>query len=539
MGGEMSLAALQDLLRRHREKASGTWKLGGEGGRTIYMEMGDIVFAQSGAPADRLTAILVERGKLTQAQMDYALANLKPGLSIGKNLIDMGFITQRDLLDTARAQVERIVWGALATLGETPTFESKELEPTVVRLPLDTPAMLLAGLLALGDREKVLDLLGPVNQVVVLEGRRSYELVLPPDLARILTLLDGSRTILEISRESGIEPFRIGAFCLFLREMGWGRLHELPPLDRGALEQALLPEPEPLSAPLPEPTSGPVLFAAIEAAAKPTTNLDHMAAALDELPDPISAPTPPTPMSMPFPEDVEDPALQISEASSISLTPPPPITPPKKSHSALLFIILGIGGLACGIWYWKSSHAASSPIPTPLPAPPTHPIPKPKPQDPPADPVTPTPEQDPKPTPTPEKAPTPTPEKPEKKATAAPGHGKTERLAAIREGHWDHALAQGKAHLESLKTPRWTLRLEVACMGATVQNAESLLEQKDPDLWILPIHMRDGKVCYQVLLGDFASESAAEQAVKHLPKVFSAPGNRPKVFKTSDIPDKQ
>ena len=238
----MTLPALKDLFARNRAKATGLWRLGLEPNRTVFLESGDIVFASSTFPQDRLTHLLVERSKITQAQLDYAMANLNPGMSIGKNLIEMGFITQRDLLEVARAQVERVVAASMATPNAIPSFESRELDATTVRLPFDTPGMLLSGVLSLEDREAVLEELGPLNQVVVLEGRRHQELTLTPDLAKLPTLLDGSRTLMELSREAGVEPFRLGAFVLFLREMGWARLHELPPLDRRALERALDPQ---------------------------------------------------------------------------------------------------------------------------------------------------------------------------------------------------------------------------------------------------------------------------------------------------------
>ena len=88
----MALQTLQDLFRCHREKETGHWRVGNGSARTVYLDTGDIVFASSTFPADRLTAVMVEQGKLTQAQMDHALVNLKPGMSVGKNLIEMGFI---------------------------------------------------------------------------------------------------------------------------------------------------------------------------------------------------------------------------------------------------------------------------------------------------------------------------------------------------------------------------------------------------------------------------------------------------------------
>nr|WP_320131617.1 hypothetical protein [uncultured Holophaga sp.] len=282
----MTLTALLDLFRHQREGATGVWKLGQEPFRTIFFDAGDIVFAQSSHPEDRLTSLLVERGKLTQTQMDYALGNLKQGMSIGKNLIEMGFITQRDLLEMARLQVERVVQGSLGTPDQVPGFSARELESSVVRLPLDTPLLLLNGLLALRDREAILETLGPLNQVVLLQGRQLSQMNLPADLAKLPPFLDGTHTLLELNRESLAEPLRLGAFALFLREMGWARLHEMPPVDRQALAEVLAEDSEapPVTVPLPPPAdASPTLFSTIEDAARPTTNLEHLSQAFDEV----------------------------------------------------------------------------------------------------------------------------------------------------------------------------------------------------------------------------------------------------------------
>lgn len=545
----MSLVALQDLFLRHRERRSGVWKVGEEPSRTLFLDAGDIVFAQSTAPEDRLTAILVEKGKLTQAQLDYAMANLKPGLSIGKNLIEMGFITQRDLLDTARSQVERIAWGSLATPGIAPAFEAKELEPTVVRLPLDTPAMLLAGLLNLRNREAVLDLLGPLNQVVVLEGRRVHELQLPQDLSKLLPLLDGSRTLLELSREGGVEPFRLGAFCLYLRLMGWARLHELPPLDRGALDRALLTEPEPFTETLPPaaPEPPPALFAAIEASQRPTTNLEHLSHALDELPEAPEFPEPPPTPALPLPPMPEleadgEPRLEIHEGSTYPVEPPSMLQAPAEPASRarwpwLLAGLLVVAGLYAG-WRWRRNPGPPPVEPPKAATLPARPEPKPSPQpEPPTEAKVLPPPADPVPEIT-DKAPETKKKTTEPQVVKEPPATSRERLATLKAGHMAKALAQGRQHLGTLKGTRWSLRLEVACLPATVQRAADLIGG-EPDLWVVPMRMRDGKECYQVMLGDFPSEAVAETAARKLPAAFRAPGNRPKAFRLDQLPDKQ
>ncbi|HLP31405.1 MAG TPA: DUF4388 domain-containing protein [Geothrix sp.] len=546
----MSLLVLKDLFARHRARATGLWRLGQEPGRTIYLESGDVVFAVSTHPLDRLTHLLVERGKITQAQLDYAMANLNPAMSIGKNLIEMGFITQRDLLDVARAQVERVVWASLAAPEGTPTFEAKDLDATTVRLPFDTAAMLLAGVLGLKDRERVLEELGPLNQVVVLEGRRHQDLALPPDLMRLPILLDGSRTLLELSREAGVEPFRLGAFVLFLREMGWARLHELPPLDRHALELALdTPEPV-LSQTLPDPAPAPQtpLFAEIHASQLPTTNLDHLSEALDQLgaDDEVELddPFPPEP----DPRVAGEPALpihhQAAEGSTERLEPPTaPESPASSSRRpAILLSVLIL--LALG-WFGMTRYRrppASKVTTTPEAAKPDAPkpdtpkgdAPKPAPEAPKVEAPKPEP-----PAPEPARAPEPAPVKaaPAKpEVTAVPS--KAERLQAITQGNWKLALAQGAAQRKALQG-RWSLRLEIACQGSTVQHAADLMKAQDPDLFLVPMAMRDGRTCYQVFVGSFGSEAAAKAAAKRLPAPFLAEGNRPKPFRVAQIPDRQ
>ncbi len=308
-----ALSALQDLFQRYREGATGQWRLGSDPQRNIFFDQGRIVFAQSTHPLDRLTHLLVERGRLTQDQMDYAMANLQPGMSVGKNLIQLGFITQRDLLDMAKLQVERVVWGAIGTANVAPVFMAKELDATVVRLNLDTPALLLGGLLNLKDRERLLELLGPLSQVMVLDRMRLNGLDLPPDLGRVPSLLDGRRTLLELSRDAAAEPVRLGAFVLFLREMGWGHLQDHPePSTQDLLElplgsedalvtpaslpilqeetPSLIPPiislaeiPAPPSEPDEHPSPTPPLFHSIQAASSPTHNMDHLASALDRI----------------------------------------------------------------------------------------------------------------------------------------------------------------------------------------------------------------------------------------------------------------
>jgi hypothetical protein len=581
----MSLLALQDLFRRYREKATGVWTLGKDPGRTIFIDYGDTVFAQSSHPHDRLTYLLVERGKVTQAQMDYALANLKPGLSIGKNLIEMGFITQRDLLDVAKAQVERIIRGALAFPDLEPSFAAQDLDANVVRLPMNTAQLFLAGTLALEDREELLELLGPLNQVVVLQGRGLQDLSLPPDLAKLPPLLDGTHTLLELSRESMAEPLRLGAFALFLREMGWARLHEMPPLDHSALAQALAPEPETLSPPLaePPPETVPSLFSTIEEAARPTTNLEHLSQSLGEEPPPVTVPEPlylpaealaptpvappdlsvapgqgypPTPsmpiqpmideeeppvalvpLSLPVPPEEPPAPIERPSAAPDGRTPdgrtPDGRTPAGKGLRRALLALLVLVVLGAAGWAWFTRRARPAPVPAAQPAE--------APAQPPATAAAAPPPAEPAPAaaaPAPVPAPAPAvvqpPPAPPVVDISIPA-----RLKALEQGDLEQALRQGERLAREVPRGHYTLRLEIACQGDTIRHLVEIFKGQEPDIFLRPISMRDGRVCYQVLYGRFPTQLAAEKQMKRLPASFLADRNRPKPFRYGEIPKVQ
>lgn len=511
MGGPVK--ALLDLFARHRNRETGVWSLGNDPQRTIYLERGLLAFAQSTHPLDKLTTLLVERGKLTQAQMDYALQNLKPGLSIGRNLIELGFITQRDLLEVAKAQVERVVWGAMGNMEDEPRFQAHELDASVVRLSLDTPLTLLVGCLHLRDRERLLELLGPLEQKLHLEAH--LELNLPPDLAKVAPLLDGERRLLDLAQEAGVEPMRLGAFALFLREMGLARLQFGP-----SAEIEGRPVQVPLVSTALAPPASPLL-ASIEAAQHPTVDLNHLSKAIDALDT-----AEPLDLSDEVPPGLDPeagPDLRIrTEASGSVDVPPVPGVPASKRWGLwwALLILLGAGGGYAG-WRWTRSATIQAPsVVPPAPIPESEVLSR---------------------TPPPKELP-PTPvlpmaSSPLKSETPKSDPSASLRWSSLHEGDWETAMAQGSAHRAALKDA-WVLRLEVACQPDTLARAVAAF--KEPaDLFLVPMAMKDGRTCHQVCFGRFASEAEAQAAISHLPGLFTEGGSKPRPFQASNLPEKQ
>jgi hypothetical protein len=88
-------------------------------------------------------------------------------------------------------------------------------------------------------------------------------------------------------------------------------------------------------------------------------------------------------------------------------------------------------------------------------------------------------------------------------------------------------------------THQWVIRLEIAAQVDTVKKAPGFFSEREPDLLVLPFVMRDGRTCYQVLLGGFPDARKAEARLKSLPAEFRTGSNRPLVLAMGQLPRKQ
>ncbi|MBP7618158.1 MAG: SPOR domain-containing protein, partial [Geothrix sp.] len=165
---------------------------------------------------------------------------------------------------------------------------------------------------------------------------------------------------------------------------------------------------------------------------------------------------------------------------------------------------------------------AAKPAPTPVAPPVARPL-----ASPPPPPVTVV--VAPPPAPRPAPVPPPTPAK-------AAGPELTRRLDALRLGDMGKALEFGKKHIDALSGQRWTIRLLIANLPATLKNAVVAFPGKEPDLFIAPIKLKGGRTAYQLFLGDYASKAEAERAAKAVPAFFLEGGQRPRPYQISAIP---
>ncbi len=210
------------LADLHRQGATGSLKVDGPSyPKALYFRGGRILFGSSNDPKDQLGAILIENGKISQEQLDEVNTKLGPGNPLAKVLAESGFVNQRELSESARVKVERILSDVLSYTSGSFEFEDGVLPKGAVDLKLSTEKLLVSAVARLPDRGFVLrhlDSLAVVLKPTPDMGERMAEL--RPDAGDLPERLDGQRTLKEaasLTRLDEFEAAKVACALLFLR----------------------------------------------------------------------------------------------------------------------------------------------------------------------------------------------------------------------------------------------------------------------------------------------------------------------------------
>lgn len=408
--GEL-LAILSDLWRG---RDTGTLVLQREATtKFLYFQDGQVIFAASNAPEDKFTQILIDQGRLTVDQVNLATQK-RESRTLGRTLVDLGFLSSEDLLDALIAQVQRIALSVAIWPSGTSSFKPNVLPPGVAKLPITTGRLVLDTASSVPDRAWVGQTLGGLESVLKIASSEKdaiREMSLTAEESRILDAVDGRRSIREICEQVGLDSFSgakflLGLFFLQLAhrkevltpmthgddgKVDLSFLDEVVPTAHGSAKRAGTPTPPPPPEPVPVPTA----FEAPEPA--PRSLFEAAPPAPDDQPEPEEEPaSPEAPTPSPFtflapeeppreasfsepepglttpildmaprPETPSD--LPVGNVADLLLPPPkqppPPRPLPRKSYGKLALAaaaILVVAGGALGGWWYLNRKPAKS-----------------------------------------------------------------------------------------------------------------------------------------------------------------------------------
>ena len=190
LSGDLRAIPLPDiLLLLNTNHKSGTLRCLGAGAtKTVDWEKGDIVFARSTMPGDRLGAFLLAQKKITPAQLQQASPLVSRQDRLGKVLIRIGALAPSELWSAVRIQVMEIVYSLFHW--KEGLYEFREGPPAQERIALDISVMnlIMEGTRRLDEWSRVREKIQ--NDRVILAPVKSAD-----ELARQVKLSDFERIV--------------------------------------------------------------------------------------------------------------------------------------------------------------------------------------------------------------------------------------------------------------------------------------------------------------------------------------------------------
>lgn len=203
----------ETLVYLNRTRATGTLSVNTPlFTKSIYLIKGDAIFASSSYEDDRLGEMLLKAGKITVEQYDKSVEMLKTtGKRQGAILVELGYLTPKELFWGVKYQVKEIIYSLFQLEDGAYEFEEGDV-PTqeVITLKLSMGNLIYEGVKRIDNWTRIRKEMPDTGTVLKLSGdpmNLFQEIELSPQDRKILSLIDGKRTIKEVMDNSWLSSF--------------------------------------------------------------------------------------------------------------------------------------------------------------------------------------------------------------------------------------------------------------------------------------------------------------------------------------------
>ena len=181
--------------------------------KTVYWKDGEIVFASSNSPEETLGRFLLNQGKITQQQYEESKARLQPGMRHGKLLVQLGYISPKDLWWGVKNQVTEILYGLFTwKAGAFHFFESMIDFQEKITLSLATTSLIMEGIRRMDEGARIKEKIkSPEMTFDRVPGSDPHkeDLDLTSEELRLWDEINGQRTIRELAGLSDLTEFEV------------------------------------------------------------------------------------------------------------------------------------------------------------------------------------------------------------------------------------------------------------------------------------------------------------------------------------------
>jgi len=179
--------------------------------KTVYIDEGQLIFATSNDPDDRLGEILLRKGTISFRTLEDSARALAIGKRQGTILVENGAIRARDLIEGVSDQVRGIICSLMAWESGTYDFEEGPLPSReVIVLRISTADLLMDGIRRVERWSRIRSAVGELDQRYALSQNAAAimsSLPLDKDEFAVIASIDGPTSVEDICASAHLSDF--------------------------------------------------------------------------------------------------------------------------------------------------------------------------------------------------------------------------------------------------------------------------------------------------------------------------------------------
>ena len=183
----------------------------GAASKKVYLKDGEAVFASSTSNDDWLGVVLVKTGKISLQQFDYSTEVMKKsGRRHGAVLVELGYITPKELFWAVKYQVKEIIYSLFEYDRAEYEFLDGQIPDEVITLKMSMGNLIYEGVSRIDNLIRIKEELPPVWTTLQLSDdplKLFQNVQFSPKDRKILSLVDGQRTIKQVIEDSWFNSF--------------------------------------------------------------------------------------------------------------------------------------------------------------------------------------------------------------------------------------------------------------------------------------------------------------------------------------------